>query len=152
MSHRMKVRDDCGRVVVEEIKPRASAARSGMNMESVGRRWSKTVGHACAQCETSYVWPTKSGTRCRRKYKVARKCSKVWNKHGVRLVAGGQKQSGTRAHDVKLHKCSQLGQERVVVEDIKPRASAARSGMKIESVGCRWSKMVRHACAQCETP
>ncbi|KAH8983083.1 hypothetical protein EDB86DRAFT_3247103 [Lactarius hatsudake] len=78
-SCRMWVRGDPGRVGVEMLKLRASAARSGTGMGSVGRRWSKTVAHASARRKTSHEWPLGSGTRWVRVAKAARKCGVLGN-------------------------------------------------------------------------
>ncbi|KAH9005509.1 hypothetical protein EDB86DRAFT_2825146 [Lactarius hatsudake] len=78
-SCRMWVRGDPGRVGVEMLKLRASAARSGTRMGSVGRRWSETVAHASARRKTSHEWPLGSGTRWVRVAKAARKCGVLGN-------------------------------------------------------------------------
>ncbi|KAH9171097.1 hypothetical protein EDB89DRAFT_1907276 [Lactarius sanguifluus] len=68
------VRDDCGHVGIEGLEPRASAARSGMETGLVGRRWSEVVAHTSAWRETSYRWPSGSGTCRAGVAKAARKC------------------------------------------------------------------------------
>ncbi|KAH9012850.1 hypothetical protein EDB83DRAFT_323676 [Lactarius deliciosus] len=78
-SCRMWVRGDPGRVGVEMLKLRASAARSGTGMGSVGCRWSETVAHASARRKTSYEWPPGSGTRWVRVAKAARECGVLGN-------------------------------------------------------------------------
>ncbi|KAH9039756.1 hypothetical protein EDB84DRAFT_1560054 [Lactarius hengduanensis] len=56
-SGRMRVRGGRGRVGVEGLEPRASAARLGEEVRSVGREQSETVAHASARRETWYGWP-----------------------------------------------------------------------------------------------
>ncbi|KAH9037572.1 hypothetical protein EDB84DRAFT_1437408 [Lactarius hengduanensis] len=51
-SGRMRVRGGRGRVTVEGLEPRASAARLGEEVRSVGREQSETVAHASARRET----------------------------------------------------------------------------------------------------
>ncbi|KAH9006046.1 hypothetical protein EDB84DRAFT_1554607 [Lactarius hengduanensis] len=78
-SCRRWVRSNRKYIVIEVIKPRAGAAESGAEMGSIGRRWSETVVHACAQLETLHVRPFWSGTRCIRVVKAARECGMLGN-------------------------------------------------------------------------
>ncbi|KAH9014738.1 hypothetical protein EDB84DRAFT_1443724 [Lactarius hengduanensis] len=63
-SGRMRVRGGRGRVGVEGLEPRASAARLGEEVRSVGHEQSETVAHTSARRETSYIWLLRLGTRC----------------------------------------------------------------------------------------
>ncbi|KAH9164778.1 hypothetical protein EDB89DRAFT_1911927 [Lactarius sanguifluus] len=71
---RIWVRGGHGRVGVEGLESRASAATSGEGTVSAGRRWSEMVAHASARRETLYGWPPGSGTCRERVTKAAREC------------------------------------------------------------------------------
>ncbi|KAH9032002.1 hypothetical protein EDB85DRAFT_1890855 [Lactarius pseudohatsudake] len=62
-SGRMRIRGGRGRVGVEGLEPRASAAMSGEGARSVDREWSQMVAHASARRETSYEWPPGSESK-----------------------------------------------------------------------------------------
>ncbi|KAH9011833.1 hypothetical protein EDB85DRAFT_1900756 [Lactarius pseudohatsudake] len=64
------------------------AAESGAEMGSIGRRWSETVVHACAQLETLHVRPFVSGTRCIRVVKAARECGMLGNARNKQVQDG----------------------------------------------------------------
>ncbi|KAH9049560.1 hypothetical protein EDB84DRAFT_1433695 [Lactarius hengduanensis] len=64
---------------LEGVKVSQGAAESGAEMGSIGRGWSETVLHACAQLETLHVRPFGSGTRCVRVVKAARECGMLGN-------------------------------------------------------------------------
>ncbi|KAH9069432.1 hypothetical protein EDB83DRAFT_2314455 [Lactarius deliciosus] len=73
-SCRVCVRGHCGRLLIEGLKPRASAARSGRETGSGGHEWSETVVHASARHETLHRWPPGLGMRRVRFPKAAREC------------------------------------------------------------------------------
>ncbi|KAH9048710.1 hypothetical protein EDB84DRAFT_1434121 [Lactarius hengduanensis] len=86
MGCRIQVCGDSGRIGVEGIRPRASAARSGMETRSVGCVWSETVVQVSARRENSQRWPPWSGTRQGRVAKAARKCSALGNARARRVI------------------------------------------------------------------
>ncbi|KAH9159641.1 hypothetical protein EDB89DRAFT_2249799 [Lactarius sanguifluus] len=94
---RIGVRGDCGRVWVEGLKPRASAATSGERTVSAGRRWSETVAHASARRETSYGWPPGSETRRDRVTKAARECGTLRTRGNKQGKAKTRRRRGFRA-------------------------------------------------------
>lgn len=98
------------------------------------------VAHASARRGNSYGWPPQSWTRRVRVAKAARECSEFRNGddglHRVLLgevVEGTRKQSRTLLRSAEPCRGGCRGLERVGSASLRPRASAALSGMKGKS-------------------
>ncbi|KAH9179085.1 hypothetical protein EDB89DRAFT_1901137 [Lactarius sanguifluus] len=84
-----------GRVGVEGLKLRVSAATSGGERGSVGRRWSETVVHASVWRKTPYRWPPGLGMRWVRVAKATRKCG-MQGQHGRKKAGPEVSDSGNK--------------------------------------------------------